>query len=530
MPSHRFRILYLLTSIVAIGALLRFYTIGAKTVWLDEAFSIWIANHKLWELWTWLIRIDHHPPLYYTLLHGWQLLFGDLQGAVRSLSALCGVLTIPVFYAATRRFFDSTTGLIAAFILALSPFHVRFAQEARMYTLLTLAVALVLYFVAQVLMEQPIGKRRILWFGLGAAQAAVMLTHNTATLLFPLALNLPVLGALYFARRRNQPSSFPALNSKGFLRWWLISQLLAIVLWLPWAIPFLVQAQVVDREFWLWPPTVQMVYEAFHNFNFVFLPSWFPGLPAWDILYWLLALLGVLSMRRTPARMLLLLSLFLTPIIGELLVSLRRPLFYDRTLIWTTLPYYMLVAIGIRSLGRLALRTFRRRAYLPAVATQAICMMIIAVLSSFSLWSYYVYFEKEEWAKAADYIAQHVGRDELVLFNASWVQIPFEYYFRHYSTGADLRGLPVDLFQRGVLEPKMTEADVPYLNELLTGHDRVWLVYSHDWYTDPHQIIPRQLDARMRLVDHQEFVGLQVMEFQAESHSDPQEARPVGGQ
>ncbi|MEZ4611140.1 MAG: hypothetical protein R2838_13000 [Caldilineaceae bacterium] len=63
------------------------------------------------------------------------------------------------------------------------------------------------------------------------------------------------------------------------------------------------------------------------------------------------------------------------------------------------------------------------------------------------------------------------------------------YYFRHYDTATELHGAPVDLFDRGVLEPKMTEADVPHLRALVADADRVWLVYSHEWYTDPDGII-----------------------------------------
>jgi len=94
------------------------------------------------------------------------------------------------------------------------------------------------------------------------------------------------------------------------------------------------------------------------------------------------------------------------------------------------------------------------------------------------------------------------------------VQLPFHYYFRHYDQDAALRGLPVDLFDRGVLEPKMTEADLPYLRNLLAEQESVWLVYSHDWYTDPEGIIPRELAQQMRLVERREFVGLQVMRFE----------------
>ncbi|MCB0091723.1 MAG: hypothetical protein KDE54_27725, partial [Caldilineaceae bacterium] len=70
--------------IVALGAGLRFWAIGAKTIWLDEAFSIWVAQHSVPEIVQWLVRIDQHPPLYYMLLHYWIDAFGDLQGAVRA--------------------------------------------------------------------------------------------------------------------------------------------------------------------------------------------------------------------------------------------------------------------------------------------------------------------------------------------------------------------------------------------------------------------------------------------------------------
>ena len=64
--------------IIATGAFLRFFAIGFKTVWLDEAFSIWVANHGIFEGAGWLIKIDQHPPLYYSLLSVWQWIFDDI--------------------------------------------------------------------------------------------------------------------------------------------------------------------------------------------------------------------------------------------------------------------------------------------------------------------------------------------------------------------------------------------------------------------------------------------------------------------
>jgi hypothetical protein len=59
----------------------------------------------------------------------------------------------------------------------------------------------------------------------------------------------------------------------------------------------------------------------------------------------------------------------------------------------------------------------------------------------------------------------------------------------------------------------MAASDVAHLAEMIEGRDQVWLVYSHDWYTDPQQLIPRELGRRMRLVEETRFEGLRVMRY-----------------
>jgi mannosyltransferase len=498
----------LLLALIFLGTALRFFRIDAKPIWLDEAFSIWLAHHSLPDLWSWLIRIDQHPPLYYSLLHGWQAIFGDLQGAVRALSALCSALTLPIFYLAVQRFCDAPTARIATLLLAVSPIHVRYAQETRMYALLTLAVAVALLCLAHLLRAEADAPRRRAWLGLSVAQAAVLWTHNTATVFFPLALNLAIGGALAWKYCRGGVSSWPALNQTGFERQWVRTQVLAFLLWLPWSISFVIQAVMVDRSFWIQPPTFSTLVAFLHNSNVAFLPPWVPMAPLWHGLYWLLMGVGLATLRQQPARALTLLALWLTPIIGELLVSLRRPIFSERTLLWTTLPYLLLVAVGLRHLGSVHAKRWSGR------AVQISLLLLLITLNGTGLFTYYGYFEKEAWDRAAEYVAGQIQPDELILFNASWVQLPFDYYFRHYATDAELRGLPVDLFERGELEPAMTEADIPHLHALIAGRERLWLIYSHNWYTDPGGIIPRELDRLMRRTDQQAFVGLQVMRFE----------------
>ena len=95
---------------------------------------------------------------------------------------------------------------------------------------------------------------------------------------------------------------------------------------------------------------------------------------------------------------------------------------------------------------------------------------------------YFRFVQKEDWSTAAGYVANFAQKDDLVLFNSNFVVIPFDYYFAPYeelySIQVEKRGVPADLLDDGVLEPKMTESDVPGLISLLSGRKRVWLVYS----------------------------------------------------
>jgi hypothetical protein len=83
---------------------------------------------------------DGHPPLYYLLLHLWMKVFGEGDDAVRSLSGVCSVATLPLLWLAGRRYGGRVTGLVALALLATNPFAIRYATEARMYALVTLLV------------------------------------------------------------------------------------------------------------------------------------------------------------------------------------------------------------------------------------------------------------------------------------------------------------------------------------------------------------------------------------------------------
>ena len=126
----------LLLTVVA-GAGLRVLNLGAESLWVDEAWSIQAASKPVDEIAAWTAT-DVHPPLYYWLLHFWIAFAGPSEAGARLLSAILSTLTILALYRLAARLFEPRVGLAAAALLAVSPFHIAAAQEARMYALLAL--------------------------------------------------------------------------------------------------------------------------------------------------------------------------------------------------------------------------------------------------------------------------------------------------------------------------------------------------------------------------------------------------------
>jgi uncharacterized membrane protein len=122
----------------AAGLVFFFYTRSA--MWLDEALTVNIARLPLSQL-NAALKQDGAPPLYYVLLHFWTALFGTSNVAVRSLSACFMTGTVVAIWFAARRFAGTKAAWIAAALTFASPYAIRYATEARMYSLEMLLVA-----------------------------------------------------------------------------------------------------------------------------------------------------------------------------------------------------------------------------------------------------------------------------------------------------------------------------------------------------------------------------------------------------
>lgn len=222
----------LLWGILALGALLRVAQLDFQPLWWDEGYSVFFATR---DFGTMLARtaIDIHPPLYYAFLQAWLGLFGAAAATLRVLSVLFGVAAIPLLYLVAQKLFDRRVGLVAAFLLALSPLAIYYSQELRMYglvALLALASVALQLKILETEFANPNSTRAapgvrfhlvtILYLG---SAAALLYTQYLGAFLI-VAQSIVVLYLEYRARWK--------LN----LRAWFIRWLIVGALYLPWVL------------------------------------------------------------------------------------------------------------------------------------------------------------------------------------------------------------------------------------------------------------------------------------------------------
>ncbi len=92
----------------------------------------------------------HHPPFYYWTQHFF-LMFGITRFSIRFLSVLCGTLSIPVIYLLGKKFHSKDTGILAAAIIAVSPYQIFCSQDGTPYSMMLLVILVSLIFFVNVI-------------------------------------------------------------------------------------------------------------------------------------------------------------------------------------------------------------------------------------------------------------------------------------------------------------------------------------------------------------------------------------------
>lgn len=468
-----------LVLILLLAAGLRFYRITGQSLWNDEGTSAALALRDLATI-SRDAGHDIHPPMYYWLLHVWVKVWGSGELALRSLSALLGVVLVGLVFGIGESLFSAEVGLLAAFFSAISPFQVYYSQETRMYMLLAALGALGTYALVRLLRAEQEERPMAGWaVAYGLAVVLGLYTHYS----FPLLLGIWNLAYLALWLRRRG-------GARPLLRW-IALQAASVALYLPW-LPTGV------RQMGQWPAISEP-----HSLTFFALDAFrlFLGGHTLDLSRsdWLIlvaslgiaALVGILPSKRERnalpwwVRTGLVALWAGLPVAAQWVLSLWRPAYRPKFFLVSAPAFALLLARGA-----LWPATSRARRGFGRIWSQAwllLVCLVVAGVGTQALNNYYYNpaYARDNYRGIAQYVEAFGEQGDAVLINAPSQAETFAYYYKG--------SLPVyPLPKQRPLDKAATQSQ---LQAMLEGTRRVFAVYWATDESDPDRFIETWMDA-----------------------------------
>ncbi len=467
--------------IVLLGVVLRIYRLDALSIWIDELFTLLMVsdyfnyivhylaytpgmfnnvNSPLFTGYLWH-GLNMHQPLYFTILAYVSRFFGMSIIHFRLVSALFGIGSVVVMYYFTRLLYVKKVALLSSFLLAVSPIHVLYAQEARPYTIVIFFFLCASYFFYRAVHENEWH----LWMLYVFFTFLALLSHTYAYF-------YTFSHFLYFF----SPRGFSSLEGKRYIS----CLLLIVVLLLPW-LPHLYYQQKFAFTVFNLQRNVNLI-AGFHYLNVLayvlgmFITFAFgktlidetTALPLLGIGFLVFILLyGVAyykGMRKNfGEKEIFLLYIMLVPIVITFVPTFftSTNLLVLRYLLISSLPFLIFVARGIMS-------------YPKKVAM--FTLLCIMVLSSVSLSRYYSQsvVTKAPYREVSDFIVQNQKSGDAIM-----VRVPlFKYALLYYHP-------ELSVIELGKWETKhIHEVDLQPIVPLFGQYDRYWVMVSHTYDED----------------------------------------------
>ena len=164
--SKRISLNFILIAIIILATILRFYNLGFQGAWIDEIHTLKEADPdvSLKEFHEVNMFREGIPHFYFLIVRFFGIIFGHSLYTIRVVSVVCGILSVILIYTLAKEISNKQTGYIAAFLLAIHPFHIEYSQEGRPYTLLVLFV--ILSFYRLILFLKAVNLKNAIYLGI----------------------------------------------------------------------------------------------------------------------------------------------------------------------------------------------------------------------------------------------------------------------------------------------------------------------------------------------------------------------------
>lgn len=305
--------------------------INSRDIALDEPFTIYYAQTNISTIIDMLYN-ENNPPFHFLFLHFWIKLFGIGAFSVRLPSLIFSSLTAVVIYKIGNKFFNSLTGIAAALIFTFSTMQLFFAHEARVYSLFVLLTSLSLYYYLKIA-EHP--KFKSNYFALFIFNLILIYSHYFGFFV----IFIEMLCLIYLPNRKELIKPF-------------------LILFLALALSYIPNLFIFWHRFststqngtWVSAPAITELYGNLNRFinskyNMVVL-----------IIISMMIVVSLLIKKKLNREIKLLVSdqkyivilfWFIIPYSLMFLLSFKTPMFIDRYILYTSIPFYLLIAISI---------------------------------------------------------------------------------------------------------------------------------------------------------------------------------------
>lgn len=445
---------FILGLILVTGFLLRIYKLSSQSIWLDEAGSIYHSQQNFIHA---ISFKDSTPALYYALLHFWITLMGTSEFSVRLLSVFFGTASVFIIYLLGAHIFNKKVGLYSALLVAFSPLHIYFSQEARTYSLFFALTLLSMYFYSK------LNKFTSKWIITGYLISTVFLIYSHLyALLIVLVQNLHQFIINRFKLSRE-------------VKAWVLIQFIVFIFY----IPRMIQLHgVISDNFHAWisqPSFLQLVYMVYNLFSGVVFSFYGSAL---------MLICSLLVLRYKFGNNTFFTLWILIPVLVPFTFSLLFiPIFIPKYIYFISLPLYILAS---RSL-------FEMKAEIrPILISAMIILSVSALLVQQNKTT------KDPWNKAAEYIQTNNQKEDKVIIIASYEIMPFSYYFDQDCFNSN--DLYTCSYKKGIY-PVDSLQEVKKLDE-----NSFWLIVSRGAYNVETQYVLNYINDNYIETEYREYV------------------------
>ena len=235
-------------------------------------------------------------------------------------------------------------------------------------------------------------------------------------------------------------------------------------------------------------------------------PTWLAGFTGLGAA---VALFGLLSIdtpaRSDPPRDRVLVRLGLAawaalPVLAIFLISINRPLFTDRYLIWVQPAFCLAVALGVYALWR----------WIKPLAVIALIALMVVGASGIVTQARTEF--KSDFRSAAQMIGREIKPGDVIVFQIPYVRYTFDYYFRRPYQWIDGPYTNFPGSFDGYLESSTTVLD--RLKQQFQNQRQVWLVASEVEMWDQRDLLRTWLNTHGLVTFQADYPRVQVTRYE----------------